>query len=286
VADLAGKVVVVVGGTAAIGQGLASQLLAGGATVVVPSRSAEKLKKLRAELGSPAGLATLHGGFAAAAAGEGEEGGAGTRSIAEQIKFEFGSIDAVVAHGGLIRSDTLGSGIVGKSLLSETSANMVLEDTTQLLGLHLRAAFSLLPLLEETAKQKSPYHPSYTLITSGLNSSAELTMGAEAPAMTSLYGLGIALRNATKTSSVRVNEIRVALQVNRAERERMLEPRSRPLSLDIGRLASYLMENGKESPSGLRLRARSSEELEGLLQHFSETKQTAEQAAMNQAATT
>jgi hypothetical protein len=192
----------------------------------------------------------------------------------------------VVAHGGLIRSDTLGSGIVGKSLLSETSANMVLEDTTQLLGLHLRAAFSLLPLLEETAKQKSPYHPSYTLITSGLNSSAELTMGAEAPAMTSLYGLGIALRNATKTSSVRVNEIRVALQVNRAERERMLEPRSRPLSLDIGRLASYLTENGKGSPSGLRLRARSSEELEGLLQHFGETKQTAEQAAMNQAATT
>ena len=94
-------------------------------------------------------------------------------------------------------------------------------------------------------------------------------MGAEGPAMTSLYGLGIALRNATRNSSVRVNEIRVAMQVNRADNERMLEPRARPLSLDIGQLASYLTEQGKGAPSGFRLRARSSQELDELLDRFS-----------------
>jgi len=246
-----------------VAQGLAAGLLEGGATVVVPSRSAEKLAELRDCLGHPAGLATLHGGFA-----EGPVDG--PPPIADQILSEFGRVDGVVAHGGLIRSDTLGAGVAGRPILA-VPGEKVLEDVSQLLGLHLRAAQALLPLMARVAKQEPGAAPGYTLVTSGLQGPrAEAHVQAEGPAMTALYGLGLALRNAAAAMDVpvRVNEVRLAMQINRADSERLAEPRQRPLSLDLGHLTGYLAEWGPRAPQGLRVRARSGPELEELLDHF------------------
>ena len=266
--ELKGKTLVVVGGCGPVGQGLAAGLLEGGATVVVPSRSAEKLAELRANLGHPAGLATLHGGF-------GEEGPPEGRPIADQILQEFGRVDGVVAHGGLIRSDTLGARVAGLPIL-EIPGESILEDVNQLLGLHLRAAQALLPLMAQVAKQEPGAAPGYTLVTSGLDGpDGEAQVQAEGPAMTALYGLGLALRNSAAAlhHPVRVNEVRVAMQINRTDSERLAQPRVRPLSLDLGRLAGYLAEWGPHAVQGLRVRARSSPELEVLLKHFASVQQ-------------
>lgn len=136
---------------------MAASLIESGATVIIPSRFQEKLDELRDKLGSPAGLCTLHGGFAD-----------DDSNVVEKIKYEFGKIDGVIAHGGLIRSDTLGTGVVGKSIL-KVSPEEVLEDTRILLRLHLTAAQALIPMLEskiETESWKS--YPPYTFLTGGL----------------------------------------------------------------------------------------------------------------------
>ena len=245
-------------------QGLAAGLLDGGATVVVPSRSAEKLAELRANLGHPAGLATLVGGFAEVA----PEGS--PPPVAQQIISEFGRVDGVVAHGGLIRSDTLGAGVVGQSLL-DVPGPSVIDDVTKLLGLHLRAAQALIPLMARVAQQEPGAAPGYTLVTSGLQGpEAEAHVQAEGPAMTSLYGLGLALRNATAAggSPVRVNEVRVAMQINETDSLRLSSAGARPLSLDLGTLTGYLSEWRAGAPSGLRVRVRNNSELDALLNRF------------------
>ena len=117
----------------------------------------EKLDKLRDKLGSPAGLCTLHGGFAN-----------DDSNVVEKIKYEFGKIDGVIAHGGLIRSDTLGTGVVGKSIL-KVSPEEVVEDTRILLRLHLTAAQALIPMLESKIGTESwESYLTYTFLTGEL----------------------------------------------------------------------------------------------------------------------
>jgi len=122
-------------------------LIESGAIVIIPLRFQEKLDELRDKLGSPAGLCTLHGGFADV-----------DSNVVEKIKYEFGKIDGVVAHGGLIRSDTLGTGVVGKLIL-KVSPEEVLEDTRILLRLHLTAAQALIPMDGKLGKLSNLYLP-------------------------------------------------------------------------------------------------------------------------------
>ena len=64
---------------------------------------------------------------------------------------------------------------------------------------------------------------------------------------------------------MRVNELRIGMQLNRSEEERFANPRGRPLTTDIGSLATYVAESNL---SGSRLRCSDEVELEGLLHRF------------------
>ena len=123
-----------------------------------------------------------------------------------------------------------------------------------------------MPLLEQQGQQDPRSSTSYTVVTGGLKDSRieRVPMGAEGPALT-MYGFGLALRCAgsDSLSTVRVNELRIGMQLNRSEEERFANPRGRPLTTDIGSLATCVAESNL---SGSRLRC--SDELEGLLHCF------------------
>ena len=135
---------------------------------------------------------------------------------------------------------------------------------------HVGAAYAYMPLLEQQGQQDPRSSPSYTVVTGGLKDSRieRVPMGAEGPALTAMYGFGLALRCAASDSlsTVRVNELRIGMQLNRSEEERFANPRGRPLTTDIGsRLATYVAESNL---SGSRLRCSDEVELEGLLHRF------------------
>ena len=221
------------------------------AIVIIPFRFREKLDKLRDKLGSPAGLCTLHGGFAN-----------DDSNVVEKIKYEFGKIDGVVAHGGLIRSDTLGTGVVGKLIL-KVSPEEVLEDTRILLRLHLTAAQALIPMLESKIGTESwESYPTYTFLTGELRAK-ETSVQAEGHVLTSLYGLGLSLRADTTQSQVKVNELHIALHLNESDEERMHNAKRSP-SLDLGLLTAYHKEKSYKSlmcSKGMRYRVQTDEEL-------------------------
>ncbi len=90
---LDGKITLVLGGAGEVGEGIVSQFLLHGATVVVPSRAVYRLDDLRKRLGDLANerLITFHGGCSS------EEGGLALRDF---ILREVGQLDTVVAAIG------------------------------------------------------------------------------------------------------------------------------------------------------------------------------------------
>lgn len=90
--DLTHRVAVVAGGAGAVGEGIVSAFLRRGATVVVPSRSAQRLRDLRGRLDDDSDLLTLEGDI-------GSVGGA--EAIRDRALAETGGrLDAVVASVG------------------------------------------------------------------------------------------------------------------------------------------------------------------------------------------
>lgn len=86
------KIVLIAGGGGAVGEGIVRKFLEGGAKVIVPSRSAEKLDVLRNKFGDGKNNLTL--------AGEdiGSENGAA--KVRDMILQKFGRLDAVIASVG------------------------------------------------------------------------------------------------------------------------------------------------------------------------------------------
>lgn len=90
--DLTHRVALVAGGAGAIGEGIVGAFLRAGATVVVPSRAAERLQVLRDRLHDPANLLTLEGDI-------GSVDGAAT--VRDRALAQTGNrLDAVVASVG------------------------------------------------------------------------------------------------------------------------------------------------------------------------------------------
>lgn len=90
-AELSGRVALVAGGAGAVGEGIVRAFLDNSATVVVPSRSDDRLRTLRERLGEPKGLITIAG----------EVGSAdGALQVRERALAETGHIDSVVASVG------------------------------------------------------------------------------------------------------------------------------------------------------------------------------------------
>lgn len=88
---LKGKKILIAGGTGEVGEGIVKVLLHNGASVVVPSRSKEKLYKLRTDLGNPGNLYTPHANIRSLA---------GATELLSWIKIELGQIDSVIASIG------------------------------------------------------------------------------------------------------------------------------------------------------------------------------------------
>jgi len=227
----------------------------------VPSRKLDALEMLQETLGYPAGLVTINQSASTTD---------GAAEVVQIIKQEIGRLDGVVAHGGLVHShpdhpwETEKHSLLSEGSILDSSPEQVMDFVQSLLVSHVGAAQAMIPLLES---QVSDISPSYTILTGGLKDGRKdwMHFGAEGPALTSMYGFGLALRGATTGSRVRVNEIRIGMELNRSDDERMSEPRSRPLSLDIGALAAYVAES---TLKGQRLRASDNGELDGLLHRF------------------
>lgn len=128
-----GDTVVVAGGTGNVGRVLADALLRAGATVVVPSRSEEKLEELRAHLSSAASdrLVIVPGDI-------GDERKA--PDLVERIAAEHGPVRGAVA--------TLGRFVPAPSLL-EASADALEQVIEGYLISHFVAARSLIPRIED-----------------------------------------------------------------------------------------------------------------------------------------
>lgn len=90
-ARLSGRVALVAGGAGAVGEGIVRSFLDAGATVVVPSRSEDRLRSLRERLEEPKGLLTLEGDV-----GSPE----GAVRVRDRALADAGSLDAVVASVG------------------------------------------------------------------------------------------------------------------------------------------------------------------------------------------
>ena len=263
--SLADKVFVVVGNVDTLGRGIASELLKQGATVVLPSKSESALVKSRELLGNPAGLCTILGDFQTDACVD-------APSAVNAIRSTFKCIHGVVAHGGLVRGDDSSDSVLrGKSML-ECEVGEILRDISDTLGMHVNAAQALLPLLVPSAARGQGNSPSYTLVTGGFeNQFFESQLQAEVFTLTSLHGLSVALRNAKSRLPVRINELRIALQINRAERDREREPRFTPLSRDIGRIAASLATGNRAlNPDGSRFSVNSNAELSSLISKLKE----------------
>lgn len=258
-ANLSGQVHLLVGALGPVHVGLAARMLDANSTVVVPSRDLDHLEMFKEALGHPAGLVTVN---------QSASTSDGAAEVVDFIKHELGRLDGVVAHGGLVHSHAghpWAAENVSRGTILDRSPGQVMDYVQSLLVSHVGAAQAMIPFLE---LQNSNISPSYAILTGGLKDGRKdwMQFGAEGPALTSMYGFGLALRGATRQSRVRVNEIRVGMELNRSDDERMSEPRSRPLSLDIGALATYIAES---SLKGQRLRASDNVELDGLLHRFS-----------------
>ncbi|OLE97375.1 MAG: dehydrogenase, partial [Cyanobacteria bacterium 13_1_20CM_4_61_6] len=137
------KVALVAGGTGTVGEGVVRAILKEGATVVVPSRAAEAIEKLRGYLGDVDGnrLVSIVGNI-----GEIE----GAEKIRDEVLSRFGRLDAVVASLGGSWEEAL--------TLTEVSIETWQRYLESNLTSHFVAARTFLPVL--AAKKRG----SYTLI--------------------------------------------------------------------------------------------------------------------------
>lgn len=132
---LTGRHALIAGGTGSVGRVLVEGFLAAGATVIVPSRSAEKISALRSSLNHAPGdrLITIVGDI-------GDEGDA--ERVRDEVLAEIGPLDTVIA--------TLGGFVAAPSVLAAP-----VRDLRQTLDGYLLAHFivakTLMPMLEERA---------------------------------------------------------------------------------------------------------------------------------------
>jgi NAD(P)-dependent dehydrogenase (short-subunit alcohol dehydrogenase family) len=134
--------ILVAGGAGEVGEGITRQLLAAGATVIVPSRSQDKLEQLKVQLRHPANLITKVADLSSLE---------GAERLRDELKADLGQLHHVVA--------SLGGWWQGQPL---THISLELWHTliNNSLTAHFITAKTFIPLLQESKG-------SYTLINGG-----------------------------------------------------------------------------------------------------------------------
>mmetsp|Transcript_34735 Transcript_34735/g.72297 ORF Transcript_34735/g.72297 Transcript_34735/m.72297 type:complete len:297 (-) Transcript_34735:133-1023(-) len=252
--SLAGQTAWVVGGVGVVGRGIARGLLKAGATVVVNSRSEERLERIQNELENPERLIAVHGSLLP------DNGAAQT---VDDTLAKHGQVQHVVAHGAVRYWTTKRAACDETYSLAKASPSDFLSlsapdfrmQSSQLASLHYSAIQQLMPRLVGS-EGGSGSGTSYTFVTgdgSGHPSTLRSAMGEINSHQ--VWGLAAAVRQALKQQqpgdSPLCREIRIGLPVNRSKEDRKAAPRDRPLSEDIGDLCA-----------GLAASAASLEELE------------------------
>eukprot|EP00979_Chaetoceros_neogracilis_P009702 scaffold2192_cov268-Chaetoceros_neogracile.AAC.104 len=249
----------VVGGVGVIGRGITQGLLKAGATVIVNSRSTDRLNKLEEDLKHHGRLVTIHGSLLPGYA-------AGT------IHDALGStpLNHVVAHGAVrYWGAKSGAGYdethsVNRGSLLTTHMDDFGIAASHLASLHFSAAQELIPRI-----QFSNGRSSYTFVTGdgGGHPRGKRSPFQEINAH-HVWGLSAALRGES-LKKVNCREVRVKLDVNRPLEERMVKPRDVPLSEDIGMLCAGLVGHtvGVDD-SGKLIEVSDHEILESLLTRY------------------
>ena len=261
--SLANKTVWVVGGVGVIGRGIARNILRSGATVIVNSRSEERLIRLSEDLGNPDQLITVKGsllpGYAAKTVSE-------TLSAAPPL-------DHVVAHGAVRYwgAKTDGGGYdETHSIINPRRGifDLDVDDfrlaSSHLASMHFSAAQLLIPRI-----QFSDGASSYTFVTGdgGGHPGGARSPLAELNAH-HVWGLSAALRGQSP-EGVNIREIRLRLEVNRPMEQRKAEPRERPLSSDIGKLCAGMAANPEGmDDAGMLIEVPDNETMESLLSQY------------------
>jgi NAD(P)-dependent dehydrogenase (short-subunit alcohol dehydrogenase family) len=231
----------VVGGVGVVGRGITRGLLQAGATVIVNSRSEERLATIQDTLGNPERLIAVHGSLLP---------GSASKTVADTLD-KHGRLNHVVAHGAVrwwarptagkyeyyeYRAgcdESYALNIRASEKLLSMSPEEFASSSAQLATLHFSAAQQLMPRLQPAAAGKAP---SYTFVTGDGSGKP----GGERTAMGEInshhvWGLSAALRKETEGELLNVREIRVGLPVPAEDRDA-----ERPLSEDVGDLCAGL----------------------------------------------
>jgi len=257
--SLANKTCWVVGGVGVIGRGITQALLKAGATVIVNSRSTERLLQLSKDLDNPNRLVTSHGsllpGFAA-----------------DTVERTLSAVplDHVVAHGAVRYWGSKKGFDETHSIMRPTGGFLQMStdefsvSSSHLASLHFSAAQELIPRI-----QFSNGCSSYTFVTGDGGGHPDGKRSAFGEINSHhVWGLSAAIRNET-LEKVNCREIRVGLAVNRPEEERINDPRERPLSEDIGILCAGLAANAhSKDDAGTIIEVSDQFILESLMQKY------------------
>mmetsp|Transcript_6282 Transcript_6282/g.10399 ORF Transcript_6282/g.10399 Transcript_6282/m.10399 type:complete len:282 (+) Transcript_6282:135-980(+) len=248
----------VVGGVGVVGRGITRGLLQAGATVIVNSRSEERLQAIQETLDFPERLISVHGSLLP---------GQASYTVSEALKQT--PLHHVVAHGAVRWWATPTAGTFEfyefKAGCDESYSLNIKSDETlltmnpeefapssaQLASLHLSAAQQLVPRLTGDA-------PTYTFVTGDGSGKP----GGDRTAMGEInshhvWGLSAALRHEMQDSKVACRELRVGLSVHDGDA---------PLSEEVGDLCAGLAANS--SDKGRLIKLDTVEDLETIMTEF------------------
>lgn len=254
----------IVGGVGVVGRGITRGLLQAGCTVIVNSRSEDRLNKLQESLEYPERLITVHGSLLP---------GLASNTVRETL--ENRALDHVVAHGAVrwwarpsggtysyyeYRAgcdETYSLNIKASERLLEMPMDDFKNSSAQLSSLHLSAAQALMPRLNRVGN-------SYTFVTgdgSGKPGGDRTAMGEINSHH--IWGLSSAIRHEVKRDGLPAvcREVRVGLPVT--------EEHSRPVSEDVGHLCAGLASaSTKAGESGRLIKLDCFETLDTALEEY------------------
>jgi NAD(P)-dependent dehydrogenase (short-subunit alcohol dehydrogenase family) len=269
--SLRGKTVWVVGGVGVVGRGIARGLLKAGATVIVNSRSTERLDRIKSDLAYPERLVPVLGSL---------RPGQAEQTVHETLTAGGGDLHHVVAHGAVRYWTTKRAGCDETYSLERTNQKSLLDAATtpeeftaqasQLAALHFSAARALIPRLKMSSKESS-----YTFVTGdgGGHPSARRSAMGEINSH-HVWGLAAALRQELTTNNndnartVVCREVRIGLPVvSQDPVATATGTAGKPLSEDIGDLCAGMVAMTDGDTSRL-VRIESVAEMERLLQRY------------------
>lgn len=238
---LSGKKVVIAGGTGSVGRQLVEACLSGGATVVVPSRSAEKIDTLRSGLQPDWGsrLLTVEGDL-----GDPEDAARITHKIVDLT----GSVDAAVA--------SLGGFVPAPSILKAPLGDLQYALDGYLVA-HFLVAQALIPVLNKS-------NSSYTFINGPLAfsplfpGSGLISIATAGQAM-----LARVVMKELAEDSTRVNELVLYTSFGWGDDKRGKGTVSQE---DVGRYTAYLVSDHGEEVRGQTIHLNSLDPLKALLE--------------------